>query len=222
VDSQATRRSVNRAAQPPDYFDDTLGLWVEFVEGDPNDPESPSGDRYTVDEEGTIDAGHAFSWVSGGDGTEPFTIRMETIITAGNYAGLDEETILTSFPDGRNEIDFHAIYPHEGTFDYEGSWDVNGLGTVEGKFTLLDGTWERYVVSNDEAPGAQVVFETSAGVTVSLAFAEDGSGTGTITGNGEGLPAAVAWDIEGEGLITWSDGTTSEVFIPNLVGGVEP
>jgi hypothetical protein len=199
-------------------YDEVYGLWALFYEGDPDNPDAPSGEQFFADEQGTQEAGYAYTWVSSGL-TTPSIIRMETKIAAGPYSGLDETTILKSYADEHTTVEYDATYPNEGRFEYSGTWDIGGQGTVTGKYTKLDGSWEEYAVIQVANAGAHVVFDTSAGVKVDLQFDEDLSGEGVITGNGENLPATLVWDTESQGTITWADATTSEIYIPNLYGG---
>jgi len=54
---------------------------------------------------------------------------------------------------------------------------------------------------------AQVTFDNQQWHRYTLDFNGDGSGTGTVSGNSDLLPATVAWDRTGTGTVTYKDGS---------------
>jgi hypothetical protein len=214
-DSQGGLRP-RRAPEPGLVFDETLDLWVQHLEGDPEDLTVPSGEKYFVDEAGQIDGGFSYLWNSAPN-VFPNVIRMEAKYLAGNLAGVEQAIRLEFNEDESASLTSHNVYPHEGTMDYTGSWANTGLGQWQGKFTLLDESWEKYTFVKDAEGGPDFTIESSTGVTYTFHFAEDGSGTGTITGSGELLPAQIVWDAQGQGVVTWSDSSTSEIYVEPMI-----
>jgi hypothetical protein len=193
------------------FFDEAIGLWVRAIEPNMEDPAAPSGEEYTEDPEGLIPAGHAFTWYSDG-AVFPNVLRTERIILAGPMAGANDTLRIETNEDTSWAMTATSVIPLEGSFEYTASFDVRARGSYSGKFTYLDESWEKYTATRLDQGGV-ATFESSTGLKVTLNFREDTSGEGTITGEGEGLPATVQWDSTGKGLITWSDGSTTEVDI---------
>jgi hypothetical protein len=206
------RRSQQPRVSADLVYDELLDLWVRHVEGDPENPEAPSGEKYFADEQGLVDGGYNYIWFS--DPTSlPNVIRIEAKYLAGNLTGVEEAIRIESGQDESGSLTSHNVYPHEGMMDYTGSWDAAGLGQWQGRFTLNDGSWEQYTFVRDAEGGPDFTIESSSGITYAFHFAEDGSGTGTITGPGDLLPATIVWDTEGTGVVTWRDSTTSAIYV---------
>ncbi|HVL38463.1 MAG TPA: hypothetical protein VM328_03635 [Fimbriimonadaceae bacterium] len=197
------------------FYDDFMGLWIEWIQGDIDDYESPSGERYWVDHDKTQSAGHNLMWASDPN-VFPLVLRNERKITWGEFAGEEEGDTYALNADDSGQSQGYGKYPGYGTFEYSGSWALNGFGEWKLKYTYADGTWHEHTYTSHDDLTTTWVIKTSVGVTFTLTFAEDYSGTGTIQGAGEGLPATMAWDHYGDGFITWSDGSQTPFNVNDL------
>lgn len=189
------------------FFNEQYQLWVKPVDGIVSAPTEPSGYAYYIDHELTQPAGFDYVWIS--DASNPPTvIRDEEVITAGPMSGFFDKVKFTLFPDESGTMESSANYPGEGGHTATGSWNPSGAGTWTMTWTPANGTAEVYQFIRNEDMTETMILQKN-GVTLTLNFALDGSGTGSITGNGEGLPASIVFGMDGLGTISWADGTTS-------------
>ncbi len=191
------------------YQDESLGLWVEPVQGQNEDPTAPSGERYWVDHEKTRSGGHSLRW-AGASGVFPVVLKSETTYTAGQFAGNSDLREDTINEDESGSVKGSGVIRDEVKYSFTGSWAGNGQRTFSERAEFADGSWQTYTLSNDaEDLSYDLTIVSSLGVTYKLHMNDDLTGSGTIEGPHEGLPAKLVWDGEGIGTITWSDGTTS-------------
>jgi hypothetical protein len=205
-------RQVREGEDQEKYFDEWLGLWVKQQPGLNDQPELGSGELYFVDEALTQSAGHSLTWVSEA-GVYPVTGKRELTLTAGNFAGERDLYEYSVNEDSSGSSKGEGNYPGVGSFKFQGSWNEGGISQFSERFTFVDGTWQDYSIKENQDLSFRLAIESSVGVKFTLDFKEDQSGTGRIEGPATGLPATLVWDIDGNGTITWSDGSTSAINI---------
>ncbi len=189
------------------WYSDWLELWIEQVVGTEADETGPTGERYWVDHEKTQPGGHMLHWVSA-SGVYPIVLKDELTLTAGAFAGEYELTEYQINEDETGSSKGRGTVPNEVEWTFTGSWDEHGHRTFDKRAEFADGSWQTYGVKDSEEDGKETVtIGTSQGVTYTLHNNGDFTGSGTITGEFEGLPATMEWDENGDGFITWSDGT---------------
>jgi hypothetical protein len=183
-------------------LDTGLGFFVDAVETD-----TGFAATFYLDEEETQPAGEmSFSLAN-------VTLDVQYSFTAGplaNSAGQlhGEPSGLTAFAVTGN-----------GTLTDGSTWRANILVTsADGVYSFSgtvrlsspDGTTATWSASGT-ADGARLVIATSDGYRLDVALNGDGSGGGMLWIPGSPDPFAVfAWDVNGQGTITFSDGTTED------------
>lgn len=201
-----------RDGEDEKYFDEWIGLWVKPQPGLIDQPELGSGELYFEDEALTVAAGHQLHWVSE-PGVYPIVSKDELIYTAGNFAGERDIYEWTFNEDESGTSKGEGTYPGVGSYTFQGGWDPRGISHFTERFTFEDGTWQDYELKENEDLSFRMTIQSSLGVKFTLNFKEDQSGTGRIEGNVTGLPATLVWDIDGNGTLTWSDGSTLAINI---------
>lgn len=189
---------------PEIYFDEYLGLWVEWAEDgntystnlyEDEAKTKPAGSFVnTFDDNGnftstfTISAGpfsgaHGlYETVVGNDGASGTTTYDNTWPTWGH----DEGT--ASWSEGGSQWHHRSELPNDAWFESDGSFKSNGSGSASGS--------------------------DSRGYHYSFTYNADGSGKGRVEGPDAGLPCTLTWNTSGVTTIKWADGTT-ETFDPN-------
>ena len=190
------------------YQDESLGLWVETVTGSVDDPTGASGERFWIDHDKTQPGGHSLRWVSE-SGVYPIQLKSETTFLAGSLKGLYELREDTINEDESGSSEGSGVVPNEVEYTFTGSWQSNGERSFSERAEFADGSWQTYALVAGADLETDLTIVSSQGVTYKLHTNEDLSGTGTIEGAHDGLPATMAWDESGVGTIIWSDGTTS-------------
>lgn len=198
--------------EPSLYYDSFIGVWVSTTW-----TENGYTAIYSLDEAGTQPAGSATSsWVVGETGS---TGSSEVRITAGPNAGYTlDSSYSTNTLTGVGIYTSTSVSPLYGSSQDSGQWRTDGSGTYTSRWQkgidfkeysgewMADGSW-------------QSTSTTSDGYRLSIQGRPDGSGQGSIEGQGQLLPATVVWDINGDGTITWADGSTSTFNWYGLGGG---
>lgn len=189
------------------YFAEEYQLWAEdFLNGDPGG-EHTWGTHYYIDELATQPAGDDV-WTSVWNAW-PMTDDEDFQLTSGPLAGFTQAVHRSLNQDGSGTENADSFDPTSGRVEYSLSWGVDGLKTVDAKFTELDLSWVRYQGTPLEAGGIDYVITDSAGYRLELHYNADMSGTGLFTGPNEALPATIEWDETGSGTIHWSDGSVT-------------
>ena len=180
------------------YFDEFFGLYANPIE---------NGIDYFLDEALTQPAGQERTAQTEGAGFA-FTQTSTTQITAGPKAGY-QSTGTFSFSEGRLDLSLTGTDPKTGTFETTGKFE-GGAGEFSARYTDEQGVNRVYAVRYDESGSYQVSFNTGSSFVYTLNFLADNSGSGTVTGSSDILPAQVSWNTEGNGQITFADGSVVE------------
>lgn len=219
ADSGETRSPLHarqvRDGEEDKYFDEWLGLWVKQQPGLIDEPELGSGELYFKDEALTVAAGHRLTWISESD-VYPITGKEEMFYTAGNFAGERDLYEWSVNEDSSGSSKGEGTYVGVGSFKFQGSWDEMGISQFSERFTFVDGTWQDFTTKENADLSFRLTITSSLGVKFTLDFKDDQSGTGRIEGPANGLPATLVWDIDGNGTLTWSDGSTLTINIYDL------
>lgn len=185
------------------YFDEWLGLWVQVSFAD-----TQFRQDFYVDEAKAQTAGFMLSTWPSDWNSYPVAWRTEYQFSAGVLNGSRGvyESSMTSETTGSMNYDATWSGDH-----YRGRSSWNG-GTMSwaNRSDAADGSW-----SNDSgeyaADGTSTIqSENSLGYRTQYNWSADGSGNGRLEGPDAGLPATLRWDSEGNGVITYADGSTEE------------
>jgi hypothetical protein len=153
-----------------------------------------------------------------GVGTEPNLVRSSaTTLTAGPKAGYTS-VMKTSVVEqnGALTLTITENDPQRGSSTMNGQFN---LFTGGGSFTTVtqkDGMRVESTTTYVEDGSYVQTLSNDRGVTLTINGNTDGSASGTIQGNGEGLPATFVWDVEGRGEITWADGSKTPLDLEVL------
>jgi hypothetical protein len=185
------------------YFDEYLGLWVATEWS-----ETSSTTTFSLDEAGTLPAGHVTSTFTADLGTYPQVFTNEYEFSAGPLAGSHGTYNCTQ----TTEV--------EGSMQYENTFADGSSDTGESHWDADDATWE----SRWEGPGGTPWFEDSGtwtaagsgtyactnseGWSSTWTYNADWSGSATFTGPDPLLPATMTWTSQGHYHITYADGST--------------
>jgi hypothetical protein len=219
ADSGETRSPLHarqvRDGEEDKYFDEWLGLWVKQQPGLIDNPELGGGELYFEDEALTVAAGHRLTWISD-PGIYPIVGKEELLYTAGNFAGERDLYEWSVNEDSSGSSKGEGTYVGVGSFKFQGSWNEMGISQFTERFTFIDGTWQDFTIKENDDLSYRLTITSSLGVKFILDFKDDQSGTGRIEGPATGLPATLVWDIDGNGTLTWSDGSTTTINIYDL------
>lgn len=188
-------RSATRNTEP--QFDEFFELWFTN-EG--------TSTLYTVDQAGTQPAGQTVRTSTIVEGT--VTNTEVTTITAGPRSGYSQSLTFTI---SEAEISFSQT----GTSTETGPFKITGkiaqatnIVTVRSEFKDEAGA-DRFYDIIVQANGATTVsYNNNQLFTYQLNYAADQSGQGTVSGNSPLLPASLTWNIQGDGVLTFADGTS--------------
>lgn len=190
----------------PIVFNEETGLWEKQQPGVDGDPTIGSGTLFFEDEAGTIPAGSDLTYASDGI-SWPRWVRTVTEYKAGKRKGWKVTDYAANNEDGSGVHTATGHYPGESDFTLGGRWDATGQGVWTERWDFVDKTWENQVWTMQEDFSGHLVITNDAGVTFDMNWLPDASGTGTIAGRYDGLPANMQWDANGDGTITWADGS---------------
>lgn len=189
---------------PEIYFDEYLGLWVEWTE---------TGNTYSTnlfeDQEKTKPAG---SFVNTFDESGNFTSTFT--ISAGPFAGAHGlyETVVSN-EGASGETTYDNTWPTWGHDAGTASWSDNG-SQWHHRSELPDDSWfESNGTFNSNGSGSASGSD-SRGYNYSFTYNADGSGRGRVEGPDAGLPCTLTWDTSGVTRIVWADGSV-ETYDPN-------
>ncbi len=194
------------------YFDPYFGLW-SLTTGDINQYAT----TYYLDEALTQEAGTGLStWSSTEESTEG---SSEIRILAGPTAGYTQtSTYRYSATDFSGEYSSQVVHPSLGTSTDVGQWDGLGNGTYSSRWSK-DNQETEFTGCYSADGSWQTTNSQSDGFRFTLTGLADGSGSGEMVGPDPLLPATIVWDAEGNGTITWADGSTSDVSWFGIGGG---
>jgi len=181
-------------------FDDFLGVWTK---------ENGDGRDLFTDEACTQPAGRIEDSVSFDPEKNGTVVTSNVEITGGPLAGYSRNTTMV-YRDGETLVSGNGRTPENGDYTLEGKW-VSGGDSSFTMTTRKSGEEARaYSVLHRQDGTSRVVFDGKEWYRFTLNYQADDSGTGTVTGNSELLPAEVAWDTAGTGKITFKDGSVRE------------
>lgn len=178
------------------YFDEYYELWAQQGEGVV---------KYFVDEALTQPAGkqtYSFGTTEGGI----FTKSASLEITAGKFKGLTQTIQITVEADSY-KFSFAGNNPDTGEYSAVGSYQ-NGTGQTDVKYKDENGADRTYRVVSNADGTSRVEFNTGLNFVYTLNYAADGSGSGTVTGSNDLLPATITWNSSGDGQVNFADATS--------------
>ena len=188
--SRATR------AESLAVYNEFYELWVLPVEG---------GEDFFADAALTQPAGKMrYSYTTGEQGQ--FSKGSTVEITAGPQKGYSATYSVILDSTGLR-YDFQGTSPEFGPFSTVGS-SINGVTTVKNGFRDPQGNMRYYDIEYGTDSTTKVRYNNDKLFNIELSYTAEGTGTGTVTGSSELLPATVTWDREGTGTITFKDGST--------------
>lgn len=190
----------------PMMYNEWIELWEKQQWGLADDPTVGSGTVFFEDEAGTVSAGGDLTYVSDGIAW-PRWVRQEVEFKAGRFKGEKSVDYAANNEDGTGVHTATAHYPGEADYTLDGRWDESGKGIWTQRWDYADGTWGNGLSTTLEDYSSSIKITTSAGITFDMMWNLDLTGSGTISGEADGLPATLVWDAEGNGTIAWSDGS---------------
>jgi hypothetical protein len=193
--SQAGQSSRQSRVSENVYFDEYYELWAEQGAGVIN---------YFVDEALTQPAGQQ-TYSFGTSETGVLTKKSSLEITAGKFKGLTQILQIVVEAESFNFI-YSGNNPDTGEYSAIGSYK-NGTSQTNVKYKDENGKDRTYSVVSNPDGTSRVEFNTGSNFVYALNYASDGSGTGTVTGTNELLPATITWNTSGDGQVTFADAT---------------
>jgi hypothetical protein len=185
------------------YYDEWLGLWAVSTWDTTSFTTS-----YFLDEALTLPAGSSISSWTNTETESTGTSQVD--ITAGPSTGYklrSEYTFSNStFSGSYSSLVDHPIFGHS---EDSGVWNADGSGSYDSLWSKGADFFEHHGVWNADGSWSNSS-SGSDGYGMTLNGRADGSGTGSLTGPDPLLPAIIAWNTLGQGLITWADGSTTE------------
>lgn len=106
--------------------------------------------------------------------------------------------------DGSGSVKATGLAPHDGHYAMTGTWTEGNVGTWDQNWKTNCGHGESDRYQTHEDGTARLTVSTDAHLAMSLDFATDRSGRGTVA-NAKGLTGKIAWDNQGDGTIAWAD-----------------
>lgn len=204
-----TTTSGGGGETPEIYFDEYLGLWVEW---------SWSDNEYSTllfeDEAKTQPAGSFHTTYT----ETSFTSTFE--ITAGQFKGAHGRYVSTYTDEGgfASETTYDNTWPGYGHDEGTATWSETG-SQWHHRGDLEDGSWYESDGAFTVAGGGHSSGSDSRGYRYDFTYNPDGSGSGRVEGPENGLPCTITWRADGFTRIVWADGSVEE-FDPNdWIGG---
>lgn len=193
------------------YFDEWLGLWAVS-----ESQETSFTTNYFLDEALTLPAGSSVSSWTNSDAESTGTSQVD--ITAGPSAGYKLRSEYTFnnlvFSGSYSSLVDHPVHGHSedsGVWNADGSGSYDSLWSKGADFFEHHGVWRADGSWSNSSSG-------SDGYGMVLNGLADGSGTGSLTGHDPLLPATIVWNTQGQGVITWADGSTTEFSWYGIAG----
>jgi hypothetical protein len=178
------------------FYNEFYELWVLPVEG---------GEDFFIDAALTQPAGkRRYFYTTGEQGQ--FTKGSTVEITAGPQKGYTE-TINVIVDSTGLRYEFQGTSPEFGPFSTIGS-SINGVTSIKNGFRDAQGNTRYYDIEYRSDSTTKVRYNNDKLFNIELSYTSEGTGTGTVTGSSELLPATVTWDRDGTGTITFKDGST--------------
>lgn len=188
--------STRRKLEGEKFFDEEYQLWSVAAEG---------GRNLFLDEAATQAAGTVRTSTSVSE-EGSFRTSSEVNITAGPLSGLQMRFAIESGATGIR-LEMSSREPDGRTYEGAGLFtEAGGQYTIT--YTDAQNQPRRYSLTYASDGSSTVEFNSDSLFDYRLSFAADGSGSGTISGNNPLLPATIQWNAEGNGTLTFADGST--------------
>jgi hypothetical protein len=181
------------------YFDEFFGLYAMPI---------ADGIDYFLDEARTQPAGQERTTQTVGEAGS-FSQTTVLQITGGPRAGY-QSTGSLAIDGSRVDLSLIGTDPASGSFETIGFFE-GGAGEFSARYTDEQGQQRTFAVRFEESGAYEVASNTGANYLYTLSFAADDSGTGTVTGSNDLLPAQIVWNTEGDGQMTFADGSVLEI-----------
>ena len=188
------------------YYDEYLGLWVDFVSTDTSVVSTLFEDQAKTKPAGSITSTFPATF----DPALDYSYTSNYIFTAGTLKGSNGAYHTTFKVDGSGSSDYTDTEP-DGSKSV-GSSFTNADGSSSWKSTYKSSTG---FTSNDSGSfkvdgSGKSHFDSSDGYVTDYLYNADGSGSGKIAGPDAGLPATIVWDNMGNVTITYADGSVEK------------
>lgn len=177
-------------------YNEFYALWVLPVEG---------GEDFFADAALTQPAGKMRYFYTPGEQGQ-FSKGSTVEITAGPQKGYSATYSVILDSNGLR-YDFQGTSPEFGPFSTVGS-SINGVTIVKNGFRDPQGNMRYYDIEYRSDSTTTVRYNNDKLFNIELSYTAEGTGTGTVTGSSELLPATLTWDRDGTGVITFKDGST--------------
>lgn len=179
-------------------YDPYLELWSQFTE---------DGADYFTDEACTDPAGTLRITFDGDPESGSFSIVSTQTVDKGPRAGTRFESEV-GFGENGLTVTGSGTAPETGPFTLSGTWQLDGSGNLVLKSQKPGEEQRTYRIVTRADGTSQVTFDNAQWHKYTLDFNADGSGSGTVTGSSDLLPASVVWNSDGDGTVTYKDGST--------------
>lgn len=198
------------------YYDGYLGLWVTTEWSD-----TSSTTIFTLDEAGTIPAGHVTSTYTADLGTYPQSFTNEYEFTAGPLAGSSGTYNCTQTTETDGSMVYENTFADGSSDSGESHWDADD-STWESRWEGPGGTpWFEDSGTWTAAGSGAYTCENSEGWSSTWTYNADWSGSATFTGPNPLLPATMTWTSQGRYHITYADGSSESWDWDDFWGDVD-
>ena len=178
-------------------YDPFLELWAKPVD---------NGFDYFTDEACTNPGGSSRYTIET-DANGNVLSRTEQTVTAGPMAPLQSTTVYRTGENGIT-VEMTGTSPERGNYSLTGNWNIDGDSMFEVSTQKEGEAPRKYAVLTRQNGTSKVTFDNPQWHQFTLDFNADGSGSGTVTGSSDLLPANVVWNSDGDGTVTYKDGST--------------
>lgn len=178
--------------------DASVGLWSQGVAQG-----AQYGSRFYADEAKKRPAGHLLVTALGEAGT-----KIDAQYFAGEYAGTTFKADTKIAGDGSGAATASGKLPRDIVYSLSGSWNKANVGTWTQRWKDKCAGTEEDVYTTFADGTATLTTRNEQGLALSLSFAPNRSGRGTVVDAFSGLKGTLEWDDQGDGTVLWADGAT--------------
>jgi hypothetical protein len=176
-------------------YNEFYELWVLPVEG---------GEDFFSDSALTQPAGKVRDFYTPGEQGQ-YSKGSTIEITAGPHKGYSATSSVILDSTGLR-YDVQGTHPARGPYSMVIS-SIDGVTVAKNGFRDAQGN-VRYYDSEYRSDGTtKVRYNNDKLFNIELNYTAEGTGTGTVMGSSELLPATITWDPQGSGTITFKDGS---------------